>query len=289
MHTGEPTVSGQRYVGLGVHRAARICAAARGGQVLLSRRDGEPARRGGAAPALSVRRGRRARAQGLRAARAGLRARRRRPPRAARDRRCAGDSAVRPSPPDRSAMPCGWWSPTTRCCCARASAACCATPASRSSARLGTARSCCGWRASRIPTSPSSTSGCRRPTPTRACAPPASCAPSCPDVGVLVLSQYVDAGSAIELLSETQDGIGYLLKDRVRGHRGLRRVGAPRGARRTALDAAVVGQLVGRRRVRDPLADLTPRERDVLQLMAQGHDNEAIAAPPADHAARGGR
>ena len=99
-----------------------------------------------------------------------------------------------------------------------------------------------------------------------------------PDVGVLVLSQYVDAGSAIELLSETQDGIGYLLKDRVADiedfAESVRRVA--RGG--TALDAAVVGQLVGRRRLRDPLADLTVRERDVLQLMAQGHDNEAIAA-----------
>jgi DNA-binding NarL/FixJ family response regulator len=98
-----------------------------------------------------------------------------------------------------------------------------------------------------------------------------------PDVGVLVLSQYVDAGYALELLSESAEGVGYLLKDRVSDVKefaeAVRRV-ADGGS---ALDPAIVSQLVGRRRKDDPVALLTPREREVLELMAEGRSNQGIA------------
>ena len=98
-----------------------------------------------------------------------------------------------------------------------------------------------------------------------------------PDTGVLVLSQYVESGYALDLLSESAEGVGYLLKDRVSDveqfSESVRRV-AEGGS---ALDPAVVSQLVGRRRVDDPLDELTPREREVLELMAEGRSNQAIA------------
>jgi DNA-binding NarL/FixJ family response regulator len=99
-----------------------------------------------------------------------------------------------------------------------------------------------------------------------------------PDVGVLVLSQYLEPGYALELLADSAEGVGYLLKDRVSNvdefTAAVRRVGE--GG--SALDPAVVSHLVGRRRRDDPLADLTPREREVLELMAEGLSNAAIAA-----------
>ena len=98
-----------------------------------------------------------------------------------------------------------------------------------------------------------------------------------PATGVLVLSQYVEAGYAMELLAESAEGVGYLLKDRVADvdqfAAAVRRVGD--GG--SALDPAVVSQLVGRRRRQDPLDALTPREREVLDLMAEGRSNQAIA------------
>jgi DNA-binding NarL/FixJ family response regulator/class 3 adenylate cyclase len=98
-----------------------------------------------------------------------------------------------------------------------------------------------------------------------------------PETGVLVLSQYVEPGYAMELLGENAEGVGYLLKDRVSDVEefcaAVRRVGE--GG--SALDPAVVSQLVGRRRRDDPLEDLTPREREVLGLMAEGRSNAAIA------------
>jgi DNA-binding NarL/FixJ family response regulator/class 3 adenylate cyclase len=98
-----------------------------------------------------------------------------------------------------------------------------------------------------------------------------------PETGVLVLSQYVEADYAMELLSETAEGVGYLLKDRVSDLEqfaaAVRRVGE--GG--SALDPAVVNQLVGRRRQHDPLDELTPREREVLEAMAEGRSNQAIA------------
>ena len=98
-----------------------------------------------------------------------------------------------------------------------------------------------------------------------------------PDVGVLVLSQYVEPSYAMELLAESAEGVGYLLKDRVADVdefvAAVRRV-AEGGS---ALDPALVTQLVGRRRRQDPLDELTPREREVLGLMAEGRSNQGIA------------
>lgn len=100
---------------------------------------------------------------------------------------------------------------------------------------------------------------------------------SWPGVAVLVLSQYVEERYATELLSSETSGVGYLLKDRVADVtefvEALRRVAA--GG--TALDPEVVSQLLVRRRS-DPLDRLTPRETDVLALMAEGRSNSGIAA-----------
>src|SRR5438067_11709936 len=91
-----------------------------------------------------------------------------------------------------------------------------------------------------------------------------------PETGVLVLSQVVEAGSALELFADGAGGLGYLLKDRVadvdRFTDAVRRV-AEGGS---ALDPEVVSLLLGRRRREDPLGGLTPREREVLELMAEG-------------------
>jgi DNA-binding NarL/FixJ family response regulator len=98
-----------------------------------------------------------------------------------------------------------------------------------------------------------------------------------PQTGVLVLSQYLESGYALELLSESAEGVGYLLKDRVADVdefcAAVRRV-AEGGS---ALDPEVVSRLVGRRRRDDPIAELTPREREVLELMAEGRSNQAIS------------
>jgi DNA-binding NarL/FixJ family response regulator len=97
------------------------------------------------------------------------------------------------------------------------------------------------------------------------------------DTAVLVLSQYVEEAYALELLSESTERTGYLLKDRIADidtfTDAVRRV-ASGGS---ALDPEVVGMLLGRRRRDDPLAELTPRERDVLALMAEGRSNRAMA------------
>ena len=98
-----------------------------------------------------------------------------------------------------------------------------------------------------------------------------------PDTGVLVLSQYIEEAYAMELLSSNAEGVGYLLKDRVadleRFIDAVRRVGE--GG--SALDPEVVSRLLGRRRQEDPLAEISPREREVLALMAEGRSNHAIA------------
>jgi DNA-binding NarL/FixJ family response regulator len=98
-----------------------------------------------------------------------------------------------------------------------------------------------------------------------------------PGVGVLVLSQYVESGYALELLRTSAEGVGYLLKDRISDTRefadAVRRV-AKGGS---VLDPEVVSRLVGRRRGEDPLSELTPREREVLELIAEGRSNQGIA------------
>jgi DNA-binding NarL/FixJ family response regulator len=98
-----------------------------------------------------------------------------------------------------------------------------------------------------------------------------------PAVGVLVLSQYVELGLALKLLAESADGAGYLLKDRITDVdefvASVRRV-ADGGS---ALDPSIVSTLLARQRRDDPLDRLTPREREVLELMATGSSNGGIA------------
>ena len=98
-----------------------------------------------------------------------------------------------------------------------------------------------------------------------------------PETGVLLLSAYVEEAYALELLSDSAAGRGYLLKDRVADVDGfldsVRRVA--RGG--SAVDPEVVSRLVGRHRREDPVERLTPREREVLELMAEGRSNVAIA------------
>jgi DNA-binding NarL/FixJ family response regulator len=98
-----------------------------------------------------------------------------------------------------------------------------------------------------------------------------------PDTAILVVSQYVELTYAAELLSDGRGSVGYLLKDRIMDVEdfvdAVRRV-AEGG---TALDPEVVAQLFSRRREDDPLEQLTPREREVLELMAEGRSNAAIA------------
>jgi DNA-binding NarL/FixJ family response regulator len=99
---------------------------------------------------------------------------------------------------------------------------------------------------------------------------------SFPGTGVLVLSQHVAHTYAVELLGDSAEGLGYLLKDRVADVEeftaAVRRVAA--GG--SALDPLVVAELVGRDRGYDPIARLSPREREVLELMAEGRSNQAI-------------
>jgi DNA-binding NarL/FixJ family response regulator len=98
-----------------------------------------------------------------------------------------------------------------------------------------------------------------------------------PGLPVLILSQYVEQLYARELLSDNAGGVGYLLKDRIADVDqfvdAVRRVAA--GG--TAMDAEVISQLLSRHRADQPLGQLTPREREVLELMAEGRSNAAIA------------
>jgi DNA-binding NarL/FixJ family response regulator len=98
-----------------------------------------------------------------------------------------------------------------------------------------------------------------------------------PNVGILVLSQYARPSYAIELLSNGTEGVGYLLKDRVSDLEELASSVRRVGEGGSVLDPSVVAQLVERPRSgRDPLEDLTEREREVLSLMAEGRSNKAI-------------
>jgi DNA-binding NarL/FixJ family response regulator len=99
-----------------------------------------------------------------------------------------------------------------------------------------------------------------------------------PGTPILVLSQYVERQYASELLADRGGGVGYLLKDRVADVRDFLGALARVAAGGTALDPEVVAQLMVRRRVDDRLAGLTPREREVLSLMAEGRTNAGIAS-----------
>jgi DNA-binding NarL/FixJ family response regulator len=98
-----------------------------------------------------------------------------------------------------------------------------------------------------------------------------------PQTGVLVLSSYLEPQYALELLEDGAEGLGYLLKDRVSNVDEFVSAVQRVAAGGSALDPEIVAQLVGRRRRTDPLGELTPREREVLGLMAEGRSNAAIA------------
>jgi len=98
-----------------------------------------------------------------------------------------------------------------------------------------------------------------------------------PSVGVLVLSQYVEVGLAMRLLADSAEGVGYLLKDRISDVEQFVAAVERVAAGGSALDPIIVSTLLARRRSDDPLATLTPREHDVLELMATGSSNQGIA------------
>jgi DNA-binding NarL/FixJ family response regulator len=98
-----------------------------------------------------------------------------------------------------------------------------------------------------------------------------------PGTAVLVLSQFLEERYALDLIGDDASGVGYLLKDRVADVGALVDAIERVAAGGSALDPEVVARMVGRRRAADPLADLTPREREVLTLMAEGKSNRGIA------------
>jgi DNA-binding NarL/FixJ family response regulator len=98
-----------------------------------------------------------------------------------------------------------------------------------------------------------------------------------PGTGILVLSQYYEEQYALDLIGESAEGVGYLLKERVGDVEGFTDAVTRVATGGSALDPEVVGRMVGRRRHEGPLDQLTPRERDVLVQLAQGKSNKGIA------------
>ncbi|MEA2403394.1 MAG: hypothetical protein QOE08_41 [Thermoleophilaceae bacterium] len=98
-----------------------------------------------------------------------------------------------------------------------------------------------------------------------------------PDIGILVLSQYYEEHYALDLIGDSAEGVGYLLKERVGDVQAFTDAVARVAAGGSALDPEVVGRMLGRRRTAGPLDELTPRERDVLVHLAQGKSNQGIA------------
>jgi DNA-binding NarL/FixJ family response regulator len=98
-----------------------------------------------------------------------------------------------------------------------------------------------------------------------------------PEMGVVVLSQYVELGLAMKLVAESADGVGYLLKDRIGDVTEFVAAVKRVAAGGSAIDPIIVSTLLSRARDDDPLEHLTPRECEVLDLMAQGNSNQGIA------------
>jgi len=98
-----------------------------------------------------------------------------------------------------------------------------------------------------------------------------------PETGVLVLSQYYEEQYAIDLIGDSAEGVGYLLKERVGDVEAFRDAVKRVAAGGSALDPEVVGRMLGRRRREGPLDELSPRERDVLGHLAEGKSNQGIA------------
>ena len=98
-----------------------------------------------------------------------------------------------------------------------------------------------------------------------------------PGIAILVLSQYVETRYAVDLLRDDPSGVGYLLKDRVTRVADLTDAVKRVAAGGSVIDPEVVGRLLGRPRHHSPLDELTPREREILALMAEGRSNQAIA------------
>jgi DNA-binding NarL/FixJ family response regulator len=98
-----------------------------------------------------------------------------------------------------------------------------------------------------------------------------------PGVGVLVLSQYVEVGLAMKLLADSAEGAGYLLKDRISDVKEFVSAVKRVASGGSAIDPIIVSTLLSKRRSDDVLAELTPREREVLELMAEGRSNQGIA------------
>lgn len=99
-----------------------------------------------------------------------------------------------------------------------------------------------------------------------------------PETGVLVLSQYYEDQYAVDLIGESAEGVGYLLKERVGDVDAFIDAVARVAGGGSALDPEVVGRMLGKRRHGGPLDDLSPRERDVLAQIAEGKSNQGIAA-----------
>jgi DNA-binding NarL/FixJ family response regulator len=98
-----------------------------------------------------------------------------------------------------------------------------------------------------------------------------------PNVGVLVLSQYVEVGLAMKLLADSAEGAGYLLKDRISDVKEFVSAVQRVASGGSAIDPIIVSTLLSKRRSDDVLTELTPREREVLELMAEGRSNQGIA------------
>jgi DNA-binding NarL/FixJ family response regulator len=98
-----------------------------------------------------------------------------------------------------------------------------------------------------------------------------------PSVGVLVLSQYVELGLAMRLLADSAEGVGYLLKNRINNVKDFLAAVRRIAAGGSAIDPVIISTLLGKRRSDDSVAELTPREREILGLMAEGRSNQGIA------------